>query len=244
VFLALGSISNQIAVSVDGMEWEYVTITGANMGQTSYAHWNGNMWSIFTNNNSSSIYYTTNILGNGGWQLIQTNAPYTNVAITPRAIYAQSQTPGIFMKYTPNMELVDLSYNLPTITSEIQSCCYDGSNVLIGCSDGSVGMFDDVSYTTIKNGMTTPIHLSYNNRFVIIGEKDGVIWYGQTPNYNTGYNLPLTTINKVKSNSKYGYVYTPNTIYYNTGDQIHIVSPKYLTVPNTTINAQLMSIHM
>lgn len=240
VLLAVGN-TGTIAVSIDGIEWEHVS--GISVSQTNTrVIWNGMMWILFT---TAGIWTTTNIYGNGNWQLTNHVYPFDGGIIqTPWEIYVQSATElQKFSKYNTSMTLVDMSVNCATITSLVTSYCFDGSFVLVGCADGKVGILDSSNNTFVTHMTTTlssAVTMCYNNLYSIVGEISGNIWYGKTPNWELGYNLPIITLKKVVSNSKYGTVYVPNTLYMDKGDQLLLTTPKYLNIPQTSINIDLL----
>lgn len=238
VVLAVGNTGN-IAVSVDGLEWEHVY--GLTVSTNAKVIWTGRQWAIFA---TAGIYITTNVYGNGGWQ--HTNHVYSfagGVVQTPWEIYVQSSTsPQLFSKYdVTTMSVLDASVNVATVNAPVTTCCYDGSWVLVGCANGVVGTWNEEHFETqMIASSASSISICYNNMYSVIGEMSGNSWYGQTPNWQLGYNLPITHLKKVVSNSKYNVVYTPNTIYMNAGAKLQITTPKYLTVPQTVVNIDLL----
>lgn len=238
VVVVVDASSGKIAVTVDTLEWEHVLVYGA--GETPVKLvWTGSVWALFTTN---GIYTTFNIYATSGWYFVQSSI--RGIVQTPWHIYAQSaSSPQQFTKYNvTTMTLLDASVNVPGMTASVTSSCYDGSSVLVGCADGQIGVWslDAVYETQTTMPSASAISVCYNNLYSIVGEISGNAWYGKTPNWELGYNLPLSTITNVVSNSKYGVVYVPNTLYLNAGDTLQMTTPKYLNNPDAVVNIDLL----
>ncbi len=136
---------------------------------------------------------------------------------------------------------------------------FDGYNHVVGSSGGNISIITndnsttslnfDGSYngTTINTGGLTAIYgAAFNRKFVVLGGTGGnVITYntflnGDTPTWlPTNANNLFTQVNGLASNSGYGFVTPPNTLYLRNTDKLSLVSPKAFNpavTPETSIS--------
>jgi hypothetical protein len=80
----------------------------------------------------------------------------------------------------------------------------------------------------------------YNRKFILIGSSYGIFNEYTTPTfYANNLSSLFTTINSLASNSGYGFVVSPNTIYLEEGERLSVVTPKFYDneiSPDTSIS--------
>jgi hypothetical protein len=146
----------------------------------------------------------------------------------------------------------------------ITSSCFDGQNLIVTPMTGNVLyisnnslntnlLFDtSINGTLFTKNITGNVYSScFNGQRIILGGTGGnVITYScsldKSPNavFNPSINANnlFTSVYGVSSNPGYGFVYSPNRIYFDPGEKVSIVTPKSYNknlVNNTSISMNL-----
>jgi hypothetical protein len=131
------------------------------------------------------------------------------------------------------------------LTAEPAATTFDGYNHIVFSTAGEVAYLSNMESNTTLNfdnsfngvvitGSTTSINAAcYNRKFILFGDSSGSISYGMLNDnlpptfYPTNASSLFTTINGLASNSGYGFVVPPNTIYLQEDERLSVVTPKY-----------------
>lgn len=145
--------------------------------------------------------YTNNLLTNAG------SSPITASCFDGMNLVLTSQNGNIININNQNLNTnlnIDVSFNGNLFNSRINgnifAACYNGKRILLGGSGGNI--------------------ITYNTLSTIPGA-GGSQW---TPALNTS-NM-MSSVYDLASNSGYGFVSIPNTIYFSPGERVSIVAPK------------------
>jgi hypothetical protein len=143
------------------------------------------------------------------------------------------------------------------LAAEPAATTFDGCNHLVFSTSGKVAYlsnsasntnlnFDNSFNGVVITGSTNSINAAcYNRKFILFGDSSGSISYGvlntNTPPsfYPTNASSLFSTIYGLASNSGYGFVVSPNTIYLKADDRLSIVTPKFYDsaiTPDTSIS--------
>jgi hypothetical protein len=150
------------------------------------------------------------------------------------------------------------------LTQPITSTCFDGQNFVATPITGNLLYMTNNSLNTnltfdislngslFSKNITGNVYSScFNGQLIILGGTGGnVITYcsplNKSPNaaFRTTINANglFTSVYSVASNPGYGFVYSPNRIYFNAGEKVSIVTPKSYNkniVNTTTISMNL-----
>lgn len=142
-------------------------------------------------------------------------------------------------------------------TGFVTGSTFDGQNHLVTTSDGSItylsntasitNLVFDNSYngSTLSSGLTAAYASCYNTKFIILGGTgSSPITYNVMNNtpistwYSTNTSSIFTTVYGLGSNSRYGPVVCPNTIYMTQNDSLSLVTPKFYNqsmIPETSV---------
>lgn len=145
----------------------------------------------------------------------------------------------------------------------VSAACFDGYRHLVASNNGSIVQVPNVnSYTnynfdgsfnnaSLSSGLTAVHGACFNKQFVLLGGTGGsVITYNHLVDGSGGYSSTwqatnagaiFTQVNGIASNSGYGHVVVPSSIYLYQTDKLSIVAPKsynYTIMPETSISMQ------
>jgi len=148
----------------------------------------------------------------------------------------------------------------------ITSTCFDGENLIVTPMTGNIlymsnnslntNLLFDVSIngTLFTKNITGNVYSSCFNgqRIILAGTGGHVITYScsldKSPNAvfypSVNANNLFTSVYGVSSNPGYGFVYSPNRIYFDAGEKVSIVTPKSYSknlVNNTNISMNLIN---
>ena len=126
------------------------------------------------------------------------------------------------------------------LTAEPVATTFDGVHHFVFSASGEVAYLSNTASNTnlnfdnSMNGVAiSGVGLSntgacYNRKFVLAGSKYGVFNENTVSTFYTN-NLAsvLTTVNCIASNSGYGFVVSPNTIYLKEDERLNVVTPKF-----------------
>jgi hypothetical protein len=146
----------------------------------------------------------------------------------------------------------------------ITSGCFDGENYVITPMSGNICYMNTQSLNTnfnfdisvnsnvINRNISGNVYSScFNGQRIVLGGTGGnVITYSPIMNKNPNGNFVsslnanslFTSVYCVSSNSGYGPLYIPNRLYFNSGDKLMVVGPKYYNKSissSTTISMNL-----
>ena len=131
------------------------------------------------------------------------------------------------------------------LSAEPTATTFDGYNHIVFSASGEIAYLSNVESNTDLNfdnsfngmvisGSAHSINAAcYNRKFILFGDSSGSISYGilnenTLPTfYPTNASSLFTTINGLASNSGYGFVVSPNTIYLKEDERLSVVTPKY-----------------
>ena len=131
------------------------------------------------------------------------------------------------------------------LAAEPAATAFDGLNHLVFSTSGEIAYLSNTASNTNLNfdnsfngvviaGSTKAINAAcYNRKFILFGDASGSIRYGilnaNTPPtfYSTNASSLFSTIYGLASNSGYGFVVSPNTIYLKEDEKLSIVTPKF-----------------
>lgn len=131
------------------------------------------------------------------------------------------------------------------LTAEPAATTFDGCNHLVFSTSGKVAYLSNAESNTSLNfdnsfngvviaGSANSINAAcYNRKFILFGDSAGSIRYGvlnaNTPPtfYPTNASSLFSTIYGLASNSGYGFVVSPNTIYLKADERLSVVTPKF-----------------
>jgi len=131
------------------------------------------------------------------------------------------------------------------LAAEPAATTFDGCNHVVFSTSGKVTYlsneasntnlnFDNSFNGVVITGSTNSINTAcYNRKFILFGDSSGSISYGvlnaNTPPtfYPTNASSLFSTIYGLASNSGYGFVVSPNTIYLKADERLSIVTPKF-----------------
>jgi hypothetical protein len=144
------------------------------------------------------------------------------------------------------------------LSDESTSSAFDGSTHVTGSKSGEVSYISNVASLTntnmdnsmngvlLQSGITGSIHAAcYNRKFLLLGGAGGSITYGALNTnvapvfHSTNASSLFTTVYGLASNSGYGFVVPPNTIYLQEDDRLSLITPKYYDgalSPDTSIS--------
>ena len=138
------------------------------------------------------------------------------------------------------------------LSKEPSATLFDGVNHVICSVSGEVSYLSNTASNTnlnfdnSMNGVTITgvnglvIAACYNRKFILIGSSYGIFNEYTTPTfYANNLSSLFTTINNLASNSGYGFVVSPNTIYLEEGERLSVVTPKFYDneiSPDTSIS--------
>lgn len=130
----------------------------------------------------------------------------------------------------------------------ISASAYDGTNCIIAStSTAGNNMYYTADFGKTWNNMTTTVEnnnmqiysAAFNGTYFIIGGNSApssasgnVLMYGKTENgINTWYSCLnskkiFTRVNGIASNSGYGYTVPNNSVYFDLGDKMNIITPR------------------
>jgi hypothetical protein len=152
---------------------------------------------------------------------------------------------GVYVKSVIN------GLSVPSVTS----VCFDGEYTYASDPSGnitvltntesntSLGFNTEINGYTINHGLSAVYSSCWNRQFVLFAGVGGIS-YGRMDAQNQ-WNLTnagdlFSTVYGVSSNSEYGFVYVPNTIYFHTNEILRVVAPKSCPfVGETDIQFQL-----
>lgn len=145
--------------------------------------------------------YTNNLLTNSG------ASPITTTCFDGQNLILGSQNGNIIninnQRLNTNLN-VDISFNGTLLSSNINgsiyTSCYNGKRIILGGTGGNI-----ITYNTLST----------------VSNSGGSQW---TPALNT--NNMMTSVYGLASNSEYGFVSVPNTIYFSPGERVSVVAPK------------------
>ena len=128
------------------------------------------------------------------------------------------------------------------LSSEPTAIVFDGLNHIVLSSIGEVSYLSNTASNTnlnfdnsmngleISGVVTSSSYLGacYNRKFILLGSSYGVLNDNSPPTfYPNNLSSLFTTINNLASNSGYGFVISPNTIYLKENERLSVVTPKY-----------------
>lgn len=145
--------------------------------------------------------FTNNLITNSGAN------PITTTCFDGQNLILGSQNGNIIninnQKLNTNLN-VDISFNgnllLSSINGSIYASCYNGKRIILGGTGGNI-----ITYNTLST----------------VSNSGGSQW---TPALNT--NNMMTSVYGLASNSEYGVISIPNTIYFSPGERVSVVAPK------------------
>ena len=118
---------------------------------------------------------------------------------------------------------------------------FDGLNHVVLSSSGEVSYLSNtasntnLNYDNSMNGVaitgvsgSSYLGACHNRKFILIGSSYGILNDYSSPTfYPNNLSSLFTTINGLASNSGYGFVVSPNTIYLQEDERLSVVTPKY-----------------
>ena len=132
------------------------------------------------------------------------------------------------------------------LTAAPAAAAFDGQSHIVGSITGEVSYLSNLASITnlnfdnslnglaVQSGINGAINAAcYNRKYLLVGGAGGAVHYG-TLNayadpvfYSTNATELFTTVYGLASNSGYGFVVPPNTIYLQEDDRLSIITPKY-----------------
>ena len=176
---------------------------------------------------------------------------------TGKATYRLGDLSGNSLATTPinGGEFVNTQVYGVSPTAPITTECFDGEHLFVGDACGNVAFLSnnasnthlnfDISYNgqNIDSRLSAIYGACWNRRYVLFGGEDGIT-YGRldagTQWTTTNAGQLFSRVNGVASNSGYGPVYMPNTVYLRENTTLRVVGPKAYSVEgdvNLSINA-------
>lgn len=126
------------------------------------------------------------------------------------------------------------------LTSQPTAIVFDGVHHIVASTVGEVSYLSNTASNTnlnfdnSMNGMVIPsitgtiVAGCYNRKFILLGSSYGTLNEYITPTfYSNNLSSLFTTINGLASNSGYGFVVSPNTLYLGEDERLSVVTPKF-----------------
>lgn len=140
------------------------------------------------------------------------------------------------------------------LTSEPVAAIFDGENHVVFSISGEVAYLSNVASNTGLNfdtsmngtniqGLSSPVYAAcYNSKFILVKSSYGV--FDRSDNlvpqfYPSNLSSLFTDVKGLASNSGYGFVVSPNTIYLREDERLSLVTPKFYDgalMPDTSIS--------
>jgi hypothetical protein len=154
------------------------------------------------------------------------------------------------------------------LNNNITSSTFDGDNLIVTPISGNICYINNQNLNTklnfdislngnvILSGISTVYASCFNGQRILLGGTGGnVITYNAslTNNINKTFTSTLnanrlfSTVYGLASNSGYGFVYSPNRIYFSPGDKLTVVAPKSYNkniFNNNTISMNLNNVNI
>ena len=126
------------------------------------------------------------------------------------------------------------------LTSEPTATVFDGTNHVVFSISGEVSYLSNLASNTNLNfdnsmngvaitGKGSSVYSAcYNRKFILTDSSYGVLNENVIPRfYSNNLSSLFTSINGLASNSGYGFVVSPNTIYLQNNERLSVITPKF-----------------